>query len=264
MTLQLDILYNKNEGLVISPSELTENYLFGIPMCSPDGQRVSESSIKTQIKVAQARVEHLLSIKLKKQVIEESRDYIREEWNNWGFVRAMYPVICIHSLCGFINSVMQTRYPSEWLSIKKIASVAVYRNISLIPNSGSGKGAIMTQNSYVYNGIAPNLGWFGQKYIPNYWRLKYVTGWDEIPADLLDFISKLASLNVLAVLGDVLYGVGMSSVSISLDGVSQNTPLTRSAQGGLFGGRIKQYLDELNQQLPNLKNQYRGIAFEVL
>lgn len=56
MTLQLDILYNKNEGLVLSPSELTENYLFGIPMCSPDGQRVSESSIKTQIKVAQARV----------------------------------------------------------------------------------------------------------------------------------------------------------------------------------------------------------------
>lgn len=117
MTLQLDILYNKNEGLVISPSELTENYLFGIPMCSPDGQRVSESSIKTQIKVAQARVEHLLSIKLKKQVIEESRDYIREEWNNWGFVRAMYPVVCIHSLCGFINSVCRPATPrSGYLS----------------------------------------------------------------------------------------------------------------------------------------------------
>ena len=87
--------------------------------------------------------------------------------------------------------------------------------------------------------------------------MKYVTGWDEIPADLLNFIAKAAALNVLAVIGDVLYGVGMSSVSISLDGVSQNTPLTRSAQGGLFGGRIKLYLDELNQQLPNLKNQYR-------
>nr|DAN69593.1 MAG TPA: head to tail adaptor [Herelleviridae sp.] len=264
MTLTLDILYGKNDGLVLSPTELVANYLFGIPMCSPDGQKIAGSTIRTQIKVAQTKVENVFSIKLRKQVIEESRDFIREEFNNWGFIRTMYPVVCIASLKGFINSVMQTNYPSEWLSIKKIASVAVYRNVSLIPNSGSGNGATMTQNSYIFNGIAPNLGWFGQSYIPNYWRLKYVTGWDEIPADLLDFVSKLASLNVLAVLGDILYGVGMSSISISLDGVSQNTPLTRSAQGGLFGGRIRQYLDEIKDQFPALKNQYRGIAFDVL
>ena len=62
----------------------------------------------------------------------------------------------------------------------------------------------------------------------------------------------------------MLYGIGLTSISITLDGVSQNTPLTRSAQGGLFAGRIKTYIDQMNQVLPILKSKYRGIPFEVL
>ena len=123
----------------------------------------------------------------------------------------------------------------------------------------------MAQNSLVYNGLSPHLGWFGQTYIPNYWRPRYITGWDKIPADLFDFVAKAAAINVLAVIGDVLCGSGITSISISLDGVSQNTPLTRSGQGGLFAGRIKTYIDDMNERLlPVLKSKYRGISFEVL
>jgi hypothetical protein len=47
--------------------------------------------------------------------------------------------------------------------------------------------------------------------------------------------------------------------------VSQNTPLARSGQGGLFAGRIKTYIDDMNDRLlPVLKSKYRGIPFEVL
>jgi hypothetical protein len=95
--------------------------------------------------------------------------------------------------------------------------------------------------------------------------MRYVTGWDKIPADLFEFVAKCAAINVLSVLGDILYGVGISSISVSLDGVSQNTPLTRSGNGGLFAGRIKTYIDDMNNRLlPILKSKYRGISFEVL
>lgn len=250
--------------MIISPVELIENYLFGIPMCSNDGRKMSMSSISKHILSAQALVENLFSIKLTKQVIEENRDYIRQEFMSWGYIRTMYPIDYIDNLEGWINDVCQLTYPREWLSIKRIESVAIYRNIYLIPNTGSREGAHMTNNSLIYNGISPHLGWFGQSYIPNYWRTRYITGWDEIPADLFDFVAKLAAINVLAVIGDVLYGIGLTSISISLDGVSQNTPLTRSAQGGLFAGRIKTYTEEMNQVLPILKSKYRGIPFEVL
>lgn len=250
--------------MIMSPTELMENYLFSIPMCSNDGRKMSMTSISQHIIAAQTTVENLFSIKLTKQVIEENRDFIRQEFMSWGYIRTMYPIVYIDNLEGWINDVCQITYPKEWLSIKRQADIAIYRNVYLIPNTGSKEGATMTQNSLIYNGISPHLGWFGQTYIPNYWRTRYITGWDKIPADLFDFIAKLAALNVLAIIGDILYGIGITSIQISLDGVSQSTPLARSSQGGLFAGRIKMYIDEMNRVLPALKSKYRGIPFECL
>ena len=263
--LKLKICYNKNVDMIISPTELRETYLFGIPMCSNDGTKMPSSSLSQHILNAQSTVENLFSVKLIKQVVEENRDFVRQEFMSWGYIKTMYPVSYIDNLEGWINEVCQLTYPKEWLSIKKQEDVAIYRNVYLIPNTGSKSGATMTQNSVIYNGVSPHLAWFGQTYIPNYWRPRYVTGWDKLPGDLFDFVCKVAALNILAIMGDVLYGVGITSISISLDGVSQNTPLTRSGQGGLFAGRIKTYIDDINNSiLPNLKSKYRGISFEVL
>lgn len=265
-TLRLKIQYNKNEGLLISPSELRESYLFGIPVCTTDGRKLPSSAIKNSIAAAQARIESLFSIKLNRQVIEESKDYVREEWNVWGYVKSTYPIAYPDDLKGFINSVRQVNYPREWLSIKKTESVAVWRNLYVIPNSGSERGATMTQNSLVFNGVFPHLGYYGKTYIPNYWRLKYITGWrtDELPEDLVDIISKFAAINTLAIIGDYLYGVGIGSLSISLDGVSQNTPLTKSGKYGMFSGRIQMYIDDINNMMENAKYIYKGITFDCL
>lgn len=262
--LVLKIQYGVNTGIIISPSELRERYLFGIPLCSNDGTRMSSATIANHIRTAQTRVENLFSIKLNKTVIEENLNYVRQEFMSWGFVRTMYPIAYIDNLEGWINGVCQITYPREWLSIKKQEDVAIYRNIYLIPNTGGKEGARMTQNSLIYNGLSPHLGWFGQSYIPNYWRPRYVTGWDEIPLDLVDLVAKYAALNVLAIMGDVLYGIGISSINITLDGVSQSTPLTRSGNGGLFAGRMKQYIEDINRDMPSMKSKYRGIPFDVV
>lgn len=264
-SISLKIRYNKNIDAILSPTELREMYLFGIPMCSNDGRKMSSASMLQFILNAQQLVEDMLSIKLNKQVIEENRDFIRQEFMSWGYIRTMYPIAYVDNLEGWINDICQITYPKEWLSIKKQESVAIYRNLYLIPNTGSRNGATMTQNSLIYNGLSPHLGWFGQTYIPNYWRPRYVTGWDKIPADLLDLVAKIASINSLAVIGDILYGIGITSFNVTLDGVSQSTPLARSAQGGLFGGRIKTYIDDINNTLlPTIISKYRGIPFEVL
>jgi hypothetical protein len=264
-SISLKIKYNKNIDAVLSPSELREMYLFGIPMCSNDGRKMSSASMLQFILNAQQLVEDMLSIKLNKQVIEENRDFNRQEFMSWGYIRTMYPIAYVDNLEGWINDICQITYPKEWLSIKKQESVAIYRNLYLIPNTGSRNGATMTQNSLIYNGLSPHLGWFGQSYIPNYWRPRYITGWDKTPADLLDLVAKLAAINSLAVIGDILYGIGITSFSVTLDGVSQSTPLARSGQGGLFAGRIKTYIDDINNTLlPTLNSKYRGIPFEVL
>ena len=213
--IRLKMTYGVRVVSALSSSELVDKYLFGIPMCSNDGRKISSETIQHYINTAQATVENLLGIKISKQVIEESKNFIRQEFVSWGYIQATYPVRTIDNLQGWINGVCQINYPKEW-------------------------------------------------YIPNYWRFRYVTGWDKCPDDLKDLIGKFAAINVLAIIGDILYGVGMTSISISLDGVSQNTPLTRSGQGGLFAGRIKLYTDQINEMMPAIKQKYRGIQFNVL
>lgn len=202
-TLSLIIKYNKNEGLIISPSELRENYLFGIPICTVDGRKLPSSVLKQKIKAAQSRIERLYSIKIERQVIEESKDFVRQEWNVWGYVKSTYPIAYVDDLKGFINSAQQVNYPHEWLSVKKTEAVAVWRQLYVIPNSKSLHGANMTQHSIIFNGVVPHLYYYGKSYLPNYWRLKYITGWnaDEIPDDLMDLICKLAAIEALSVIG---------------------------------------------------------------
>ena len=265
-SLKLKISYNKNEGLIINASELMENYLFGIPVCTVDGRKLSAQAIKKQISAAQQRIETLFSIKLNRQVIEESKDFVRQEWNTWGYVKSTYPVAYPDNMKGFINDACQVNYPKEWLSIKKNENVAVWRNVHVIPNSSSDKGAEMSQHSIIYNGVYPHLGWFGKNYIPNYWRLKYITGWnaEDVPEDLMDLINKIAAINVLCIIGSYLYGVAMSSLSVSLDGVSQNIPLTRGGKYGMFSDRIQMYMDDINNIMENAKYIYKGLTFEVV
>ena len=264
-SLRLKISYNKNTGLMISPSELMEVYLFGIPTCTTDGRKISSQSLMQAIRSAQAKFETVFSIKLAKQVIEESRDFVREDFNHWGAVKVTYPIRYVDTLKGYINEVAQLTYPHEWLVIKRTENVAQFRNLFLIPNSGSSNGATMTQNTLVYNGLSPHLAWFGQKIIPNYWRVKYVTGWDgeEVPDDLFDAICKLAAINVLLVIGNYLYGVGISSLNVSLDGVSQSFPLTRGGKYGMFSDRITAYKEDLDAMWQDLKYEYSGFIWDV-
>lgn len=262
--LKLDISYSKNEGLAISPSELIDMYLTGIPLCYPDGRSISKDSIKQKIAAAQKRIENLLSIKFAKQKIEETNDFIREEFFTWGYIKTTFPIMEIISLNGFINNIQQINYPKEWLSITRNNDSTKFRNLFLIPNTGGrGDGATMSQNSFAYTGITPHLGFAGANFIPNYWRVEYCTGWDKIPMELIDAVGKLVAIQILAIAGDLILGAGIGNQSISIDGISQSYSTTKG-QGGAFAGRIKQYIEEFNTTWAELKAEYYGIMFKIM
>lgn len=261
-TMTLKVKYNVNEGLVISPSSLIELYLTGIPLCYPDGSTLSMETIKQKIEVAQKQLENYLSIKLKKQIIWENHDFIRNEFHRWGYIKTVFPIKEPLALQGYINNIKQVNYPESWLSIKRGNDPTKFRNLYLIPNTQG--GAQMTQHAFIFSGITPHLGFFGTDFIPNYWRLKYCTGWDKCPADLVDAVAKAAAIQILAITGDLIYGAGVGNQSISIDGISQSYSTTKSGGGGAFSGRIKQYADELGSQLQNLRAEYYGIRFNVL
>jgi len=257
-TIVYSIKSEKNSGLPISATELASRYFFGIPIQDQSGTLMQSKDIEFFIKAAKEELEGFLNLKLTKQIIEESFDYYRDDYKYWGFMPVSYPCRKPFELIGLLGEIEQVKFPSDWLSVKRTNDgIGFSRDIKLVPTSGSANN-----QSTVYSGITPNVGWWGQRSIPNYWTAIYCTSLDRIPEDILDVIGKLASINVYHQLGDIILGAGIASQSIGIDGLSQSIATTSSATNAGYGARITGYLNDLKLALPKLKEKYD--AWEML
>lgn len=248
------IKIGKNEGLALSPAEMLELYFFGIPMITQDGKQMSEHVMKTFIRAAQQEIEGYLNIKLTRQVFEERRDFQREEYRDWSFIRVSYPVAKALNVTGFVNNIQQVQYPQEWLSARETNDEAGYfRNIYLMPSGSS---------AAQYSGVTPHVGFYGVSHIPNYWKVRYVTGFEVVPLDILNVIGRLAAINLFHIMGDLILGAGIASQSIGIDGLSQSISSTSSATNAGYGARVQGYITDIKTSLPRLKAKYNG--FEMI
>lgn len=255
MSLSLDIVCSKNEGLALSPSELRDLYMFGIKILDERGNELSDSTYIRYLKSAQEEVEKTLNIKVQKTRIEESRDFFLDEFRQWSLIRTSYPVNKPCSLLGKINEITQIEYPTEWLVAKKDNKGRFYRIVNVVPN----QGGHATISGVVYSGVTPHIGLRGLHFIPQYWRINYVTGYDVVPADLIDYIGKLAAIKLFYMAGDLILGPGISNTSISIDGLSQSLGTNQG-----FKMRIEGYENELKRTVPIMKAYYRGLSFTAL
>jgi hypothetical protein len=272
--LHFNIPYNVNTDLIISPSEVIEKYLFGIPICDSKGKQLSQNIISDRIIDAQELIESLLYIKFKEQIIRETSNFMFQEWNSWSFVKTSYNVKKALQLEGYYNQVKQIGYPSNWLNVRYESSSqtvdndVIFRQIHVIPSGSTGNPS---SQGVTFNGVVPFANMLGLKYIPNYWVSTYITGFSVVPKQLVSTVGKLVAIQLLAMLGDTYNNVGMSSYSISLDGLSQNTSLLKSTESGIYGSRIKQYMTDLfgdgktfAGSIDGLKAKYRGMIMDCM
>lgn len=262
--VDLSIRFEKNTGLMYSASELTQLYFFGIPLTDPNGNTIPPETIEHYIKVAQQEIEHLLSIKLNRMVYEESKHYRYDEWVKWNYISTGYPVVKPLSLKGFINTTLQVEYPVQWLSTKTQApdEFTYFRSVHLVPITGSASSGSGSSN--ILLGISPYLGYFGNAVVPNYWTVRYQTGFHKVPIDILDAIGKKAAIELFAIVGDIIHGVGISNRSQSIDGLSQSIGTSRSGTTGAFGARIAQYEKEMPNIELRLRRRYLGLVMSAV
>lgn len=282
ITLSCSCEKDTSKSPIISLEDFKGKYLYGLPL-EKDGRPIPDTLLEHYLEVAVEQIEGLLNLKLRKQIIEEDKDFRYDDWVNWSYVKASYPVVCPISLDGFLGTTKQAKYPRHWLSSRNTNDGKLYsRILYMIPTYPSAMG---NQNSIVVSGIIPSLNWFasyrGNGHIPCYWKLRYVTGWDKIPTEIVDAVCKIATLQILPILSDMLMGNstagiqgsgvgwGISSKSISIDGLSQSLSST-APQGGVFGARSKQYLDSLGDtagrnsgELQRLIDYYKDINWIV-
>lgn len=272
-TITLSVRYNVNVNNPLSTQDLKDNFLSSIPT-DLKGESISDSTIEFYLQSAKDFLEDYLGLRIGREVITESKDYYLDDWMQWGFINTTYPVQAAVGLGGFLGTSRQITYPKEWLTTRNTSDGKTYaRKFQLIPTGGT----LTYENTgvlYLGSGF-PLLNWWRtNRGIPSYWQLEYITGFpgDKIPADILQALGMIATIPLLGIIGDAYagrrgLGFGVSSKSISLDGLSQSVSSASSAEKGIFAVRIKQYGDTLfgvpgrRGLLDTLKDAYSQIIF---
>jgi hypothetical protein len=253
--------FTKNDNLLFSAQEIKSSYLYGIKMNSSlavqKSLEFSDEDIEFHVRAAQKEMENYLSLKLFRQLYNESQSFDNGDWRHWGFIKTTYQVVCPMKMEGFLNSIKQTEYPREWMSAKRDSDgIQYHRSIYIVPAGNT--GAIV--NSIQYAGLLPNLGYLNAGMIPNYWEIYYVTGFEKVPNDLMMTIGQLATMSLLSIAGSNVLGIpGAMSTSLSIDGLSQAI----SASSNAFGERVKALGEDLARRLPTLIGTYRGFSWGV-
>lgn len=264
-SITLSIQFKKNTNLALSAVEVKSLFLFGIPIYDPANPKtfIPDETFDFYIQAAQDEIENYLTLKIGRLAYKENRDFVFDDWISWGFVPVTYPVVKPVKLQGFMNTTLQVDYPEQWLSSKQQSpGEDLYsRQVNLVPITGAAN--VLTGNS-IYVGVAPYIGYFGNKQIPNYWEMTYITGFHKVPNDIAYAIGKLATIGILNILGDIPpIGAGIASKSVSIDGLSQSVSSTQSATNAAYGARIGEYKKDLDKALPLLHSKYVGITFGV-
>jgi hypothetical protein len=246
---------------VISPAEFREDWLWGLPLSSANGQTLSDQTIYNKVIQAQNWVEDQVGIKLFKQVITETKDFVREQFFQWGFLTTSWGINQPRSLIGRLAEKPEINYPKEWLTVRRANDNHYTNTLFIVPN-----GQSSTTINFLATTYTQWFNFYGARIIPEYWHIEYCTGFDYIPPAFLRVIGLLSAIDLLMLIelgvgpmGGQLFGLG--NTSLSLDGLSQS--ITKMNGGNIFKERIKLYVDEAKTALLQLKNMYGGIKFDV-
>ena len=191
---------------------------------------------ETHLQNAVSKLEKLCDITILPLTISsEQHDYSVSDYLNWGWLQLYkVPVQAVIALRGaYPNGTNVITYPGEWISVRGESG-----QINVIPNQG-GLGAVIVGQG----GDFLPLIMGGTSHVPNLWQVDYVAGMDteNMPRMVVEAIAKMACIDLLAIFSDLVRPVGVSSESVSADGLSQSM----SYQAPAFASRITQYNSDL-------------------
>lgn len=256
----LQLKSEKRTKDLFSVEELKNRFLPGLSLPA-----IPDTAVQYYIDFAKEQIEKLLLVKLNLQVYSEQKNFSASDWKTWNQIRTSYPVIAGLECNGFVGTVQQVNFPAEWISVRKSPEDLYSRLLHIVPNTGTG----YDQTAAVYYGLYPQTGMIGGgDHTPNFWSVKYITGFKVIPKDIETAVGMLAAINILAVgnesIASALGYLGASSKSISIDGLSQSVSMYMNGQAGIFGARIKQYTEMLTGEkglLQRLQDYYGAILW---
>ena len=222
---------------------LKEQYLTGFVFAGSDGQELPPEFFEEKLANAITKFEDITNIDvLQREVSDEPHDYYTTDYLNYAYLQ-LFRVPCqhVHQVTAVYPTGQTIQvFPHEWVRL-----TVEHSQIHLVPTSGS-LAQIMLGGG---NGYLPFI-FAGLSYLPGLWRVYYRSGFapDSIPRSIAQAICKMAAIEILTVMSDLVGPLGVASASLSLDGMSQST----ARQLPAFKARIDRYSMDLGLPAPGL------------
>jgi hypothetical protein len=241
-------LFKRVETL-ITPAKLKSRYLKGIPLTTPNGDKITDADLKDYIQICFNDAELELNMPIDRVQLEDRLPFDRNLYNS--FVHCKTTQGPIRSIEEFAiqssNGQNFFEIPADWID----AGQFHHRQVNVIPYSGN---AVVP--SSVGSGGASTFFLIqatGARWIPSYWTIKYTVGLmnqkGQMPEIVNDLIGTMAAIYTLSQLGPTQH---ISSQSLSQDGISQSS-------SGPGVQRYKQRLDELEAKKDRLISKIKGL-----
>lgn len=246
------------EGLVIQNvltiPQLKERYFFGIDITDSSGRPLSDATFRHYIIQAVRWFEHQLDIPLVPTTFCELHDFHINDYHAFMIIALdNYPVQQILSArVQYPSGQNVIEFPEEWWRVDAAAGT-----FQIVPTAGTLSEILVGQGGsflpVVYNGSG---------YLPQLFQIQHIAGFgiNQVPRNIIDLIGMFASLGPFNTFGDLIAGAGIGTISLSMDGLSQNIGTTASATNAGYGARIKQYLEQIKQQIPLLRKYYKRVG----
>jgi hypothetical protein len=250
----------------VTAAYLQEDYLFGLELLDDTGNPYPDSFYEHAIIRAASKLETVCQIRLTpRTIIDEPHDYHVNDYQMFSFIKLWAaPVISVEQVrIVFPTSVEGVIFPKGWVKLDKNGG-----QIQLIPTAGTLSQVIMGQGgSYL-----PMIYHGGLSYLPQLFHIDYTSGFEEgkVPVMVISALCKLAVIDILTIVADVIYPPGMTSKSVGIDGLSESMGIMNNGQKPpVFTGRISQYEFELygapgqnDGLLPQIKTAMHGLNFQ--
>ena len=252
---------NSNQTIAlanITPKYIKDNYLTGLVLCGANGEELPDSFYETKLAVAAAKLSELTNVDVFETVrVGEAHDYYVNDYLRYGFFQLFHqPTRSVEAIRAMYGNQTNQVYPSNWVRLDMAHS-----QINLVPYSGS-----IAQVA----GIADYLPFYTQGFVPGLWQIDYTSGFDpeNIPLLVADAVCKLAVIDMLTVMSNLVGPIGVNSQSLSVDGLSQS----RSYQLPAFKAMLGQYQGDLfgtpgsptSGLIKQIKDNYFGIGLASL
>ncbi len=251
----------------ITVDRLKSDYLIGIEPMNK-GKPLPKSFYERWLQTSITHIEKEAQIAIRTHTFKkEPHAYDARDYSNFCFIQLFNrPVLRVDALHAvFPTGTILLDFPKEWLRVDSNAAA-----LQVVPTQGSLSTFLLGRGGAYLPFLFQNIS-----YLPEFWQIDYTAGFPagQLPEDVVDAVYKRCVIDVLAQIGDLVYGPGVTSVSSSIDGFSESKSIVNNGQlGAVFTSRIAQYRKDLYGEgqsyggtgqtglISRLKAHYHGVT----